>query len=267
MKKNNLGFSLLELAIVIAIIALVSGGIVAGRTVIRNAEIREALGEYDRHQKAIVEFQERYIQLPGDFNGATANWGTASNCNVGLSTDTPQKATCNGDGNGFIGDSNGSAGITNNGEWYRAWQHLANAGLIDGLYTGSRGAAGVNTGIVGTNIPASRLTGAGWTIAYLLANDNLSDTQIWADQYGHILMLGGNVATNTAAIAPVITPSEAFDMDNKVDDGKPSTGKMRARLSSVTPRCINQTGVQSTETYTSTSTSQNLCSIYFLLGF
>jgi hypothetical protein len=40
-------------------------------------------------------------------------------------------------------------------EPYRLWQHLANAGMFTGMYTGVNGSGGVLHGVPGVNIPES----------------------------------------------------------------------------------------------------------------
>jgi prepilin-type N-terminal cleavage/methylation domain-containing protein len=262
------GFTLLEIAIVVTIIALIAGGVLSAQTIIRNAQLREVISEYDRHLKAISEFQSKYAYLPGDFNNAQNIWGTASGCPLGNPNDAPQKATCDGNGNGVIGVSNGDASLVNDGEWYRAWQHLANAGFIDGVYNGAFGLNGPNTGNAGINIPASKLSGAGWTLAFLLASTNSGDSSFWPDSYGHILIFGSTSFSGAPDYGPSLTTSEAIDMDNKIDDGKPSRGKMRARLEFSSPSCVVQepSPNQDTDVYASTSSNKNICSIFFLTG-
>jgi|GEM_PF-5979813 len=92
------GFTLLELAIVLAIIGLIAGGIVAGSSMIRAAELRTLITELTQIRTSIAAFQTKYTELPGDMTNATRLWGSAP-CPIGTSTGT---ATCDGDGNGII---------------------------------------------------------------------------------------------------------------------------------------------------------------------
>ena len=64
------GFTLLELSVVLIIIALVAGGIVVGQSLIRSATLRSVMGEYDHYLKAVQEFQDKYLALPGDMPNA-----------------------------------------------------------------------------------------------------------------------------------------------------------------------------------------------------
>jgi prepilin-type N-terminal cleavage/methylation domain-containing protein len=271
MPHSRSGFTLLELAIVLVIIALTIGAVVAGQALVRNSELREVLGEYDRNIKAISEFQQKYSQLPGDYNNATSLWGAADDCPVGNATDLLQKATCDGNADYRVGVSDGQGFMENkdNGEWYRAWQHLSNAGFIEGLFNGAQGTQGADHGIVGVNIPASKLTSAGWTLGYLLASTNASDAELWPDSYGHILILGSTRDSNHPANGAVLSPGEAFSLDNKIDDGKPSRGTMRVRISISSDTCVDRDLVpsQDTDQYKQTSSDDPVCRPFFLTGF
>ena len=59
------GFSLIELAIVLVIIGLLSGGVLIGQSLIRNAELQAAINEVGKYKDAIATFQQKYIELPG----------------------------------------------------------------------------------------------------------------------------------------------------------------------------------------------------------
>jgi prepilin-type N-terminal cleavage/methylation domain-containing protein len=273
MQTQRSGFSLIELAIVVIIIAIVAGAIVSGRSLIRNAQMREVLAEYDRYTKAIGEFQLKYNQLPGDFTQAQTLWGAASVCPpaAGSATD---KATCNGNGSGTIGDitdvATGAFGTTTT-EWYYAWQHLANAGLIEGLYSGARGPSNGISAAVGRNTPASALSGGSWVLFYYQQTSNRAD--LWGDSYGHTLSFGAppSVATNNANFYPVLTSSEALELENKADDGKPGRGKIRSWRTGTssqggqTPDCTTTDTSQDNATY-NTSISTPACALLFILG-
>lgn len=153
------GFSLVELSIVLVILGLLTGGILGGQSLIRAAEMRSVSTEYQRYIAATQTFRDKYFSLPGDMASATQFWGAAhatpATCVTTQGTGTQ---TCNGDGNGRVLPSTGSA------EHVRYWQHLANTGLIEGTYTGVDATASVPSVIGGTNIPRSRLNNASWHV-------------------------------------------------------------------------------------------------------
>ena len=57
--RYQAGFSLIELSIVIAIIGLLTGGVLGGQSLIRSAETRSIISEYNGYQSAIVQFHDK----------------------------------------------------------------------------------------------------------------------------------------------------------------------------------------------------------------
>ena len=70
-------FSLVELSIVLVILGLLTGGILAGQSLIRAAELRAVTTEYQRYVAAVQTFRDKYMALPGDMPNAIAFWGAA----------------------------------------------------------------------------------------------------------------------------------------------------------------------------------------------
>ncbi len=221
------GFSLVELSIVLVILGLLTGGILTGQNLIRNAELRSVTTEIQRYQAAVYTFRDKYMALPGDMTNATDFWGTDPDGCPGDESDTSMtEATCNGNGDGKI---HWYINATTGGESHRFWQHLANAGLIEGSFTGTQSGGSCGGGIpgscnvtLGVNAPASRLSSAGWSISHL--GDVASGHGYYFESnYGNVLFFGAVSNWTTAA---VLEPEEAWNIDKKVDDGKPGTGKV-----------------------------------------
>lgn len=213
-------FSLVELSIVLVILGLLTGGVLTGQSLIRAAELRSVSTDLQRYTSAYYTFRDKYMGLPGDFTKATSFWGSLggdgynSTCQALPASGT---ATCNGDGNGII-DHN-SVGY---GERFRAWQHLANAGLVEGSYTGRDGAttqgnnADANFNIPGTNIPRSRLNNAGFIIAYRASTTGDNN---WYDGGPSNIFALQNIGSQQP-----LKPEEAWNIDTKLDDGRPAYG-------------------------------------------
>lgn len=119
MQKNNSGFTLIEIAIVLVIIGLLLGGVLKGQELINNAKVRNIISQQDSYKAAFFAFQDRFRALPGDYSAASGNI-------PGVST------AQNGDGNSQI---NASATCAN--EAVVAWVHLARAGFISGNFNGT----------------------------------------------------------------------------------------------------------------------------------
>lgn len=235
------GFTLFEMSIVMAVIALIVGGTLVGQSLIRQSQIKSMLGEYDVYIKAIREFREKYQAMPGDYATATSTWSTASN----------------GDGDGLVGNSNkagtlvNTAGsVANSKEWYMLWHHLSLADFITGRFDGLQ-ITSANNAVVGSNVPASKLVPGGWTFFYFLNTD--ADTNIWIDHYGHVMTFGAN-NSGTYTSGAVITPTEMYTMDQKLDDGLPGTGTIRSMRTSVAANCTTNDSSQTAATYNSSGT-------------
>lgn len=269
MKHPKNGFTLLELSIVLTIIGLIVGSIFAAQTMIRASHLQTMLGEFDAYLKATNEFQDKYISLPGDMKGNIGGtpenmWGSDTTCPATASTTTPHIATCNGDGNGTIGSSDFNGTLSNTREWFRAWQHLSNAGFVGQLFTGTPGSGGVSEARIGQNIPGSSVSGAGWTLLYY--NQTTTNTFLWGDQYGHVMVLGAFLATNMT-LSPILTSGEALAIDQKIDDGNPGMGIVRAYRTAFLPLCTTNDTSQTAQTYSSSTSNAKVCSLMFLTRF
>ncbi len=221
------GFSLVELSIVLVILGLLTGGILAGQSLIRASQLRAVTMEYQRFLTAIHTFRDEYFAIPGDMKNAQSFWGVAhatpATCIITASTTT---ATCNGDGDGKINPSDSTTAAGSN-ETFRFWQHLANAGLIEGNYDGITHGASSNAAVLGTNVPASKLNNGGWSSFYI--GNYGGGSVAYAMDYGNVIAYGAYLADNWPAVA-VLRPEEAWNIDTKLDDGKPAAGKVIARF-------------------------------------
>lgn len=216
------GFSLVELSIVLVILGLLVGGVLTGQSLIRAAELRSVTTEFEKYQAAVNTFRDKYFQIPGDMNNATSFWGAAhatpATCLTTVGTGTQ---TCNGDGDGIVENA---AAVSQRGEAFAFWVHLANAGLIEGTYSGFTDATGTGHGIIGTNVPRAKLGNAGW---YMLARPNMAaDANFYDNDYGNSFTFGA--ATTGTTYGAVLKPEEAWNIDTKMDDGQPARGKLFA---------------------------------------
>ena len=267
-------FSLVELSIVLVILGLLTGGILAGQSLIRAAELRSVTTDVQRYLAATKAFRDKYFALPGDMTNATAFWGSLGGtgsdtvCQALAATGT---ATCNGDGDGsFLTVIGGTTYTTY--ERMRFWQHLANAGLIEGQYSGVGGAPWT----AGTNVPPSKLSGAYWAVSTgfgFTAEGGTTyyagDTIKFAADYGKTTLLLNTVAgsTSTAGSYP-LKPEEAWNIDTKMDDGNPMTGFiMPVKGDGTNTFCTTNAGTappgDAGSTYKLSNTNKD-CMIYFL---
>ena len=194
------GFSLVELAIVLAVVGLLVGGILVGQDMIRNTRLKGFIKQQELIHAAVQQFYERYNSLPGDMPNATNIWGaqdaTAATCIVTASTSA---LTCNGNGSGKIAPLTETASY----ERFRLWQHLANAELIQGKYNGTSNSYNID----GYAPHVFDLT-------YVI--DSSGSANVFDGIYRHTLTSG---VSN-----PLLTSAELAGIDVKYDDGMPATG-------------------------------------------
>tara|TARA_B100001179_G_C18539738_1_gene381037 strand:+ start:202 stop:1002 length:801 start_codon:yes stop_codon:yes gene_type:complete len=255
-------FSLVELSIVLVILGLLTGGILTGQSLIRASELRASIAQLDSYRVAMYTFRDKYFALPGDMPNATAFWGIAGGStgadNTCYSVESTTQATCNGNNDGTIDRPTGATGNNINAERFRAWQHLANAGLVEGSYTGSTvQSVGPNSRIAGQNVPAGK-TGNAMVDLFGIPTITTSDPNWFASSQGNLFLL------STITGGGVFTPEEAWNVDTKLDDGMAGTGKIQTykRTSSYGPNCASSD--TATATYDFTITAQNCRIIQFI---
>ena len=214
MKK---AFSLVELSIVLVILGLLTGGILAGQSLIHAAELRAVSTEYQRYLVATRSFRDKYFAIPGDFNNAQAFWGQSTVCGGAAAT-----GACNGNNDGQVTFA-GTAGAT--AEGFQFWRQLALAGLIEGNYTGSAAAGSGYLHVANSNAPGSRFPSGVWCVFY--TGVYAGDGTMYTLDFGNEFILGA-VSTSVPG-DPLLKPEDLWNIDTKLDDGKPGSGNVVAR--------------------------------------
>lgn len=244
------GFSLVELSIVLVILGLLTGGILTGQNLIRAAELRSFVTDLQRYQTAANTFRDKYFSIPGDMRNATNFWGTDPNgCPHAVQVTGSQ--TCDGDGDGLIESQNYGS---HSDETFRFWQHLANAGLIEGSYSGVSASATNHVALSSLNVPRGRLGDS----YFYTGNTNMPSINSFAfstlPRQRNVFVLGRPVVGNSDGDHPVILAEEAWNIDTKIDDSKPAYGLIQTYVNSQRPHCAT-TDDPTTAEYRITSTS------------
>ena len=91
MKRNQSGFTLIEIAIVLVIIGLLLGGVLKGQELINSAKVKNLAADFKNVPLYIYGYQDRFRALPGDdanslihVSGVPAATPVAANVGNGL---------------------------------------------------------------------------------------------------------------------------------------------------------------------------------------
>ena len=109
-QRNEGGFTLVEIAIVLVIIGLLLGGVLKGQGLIDSAKVKNIIQQSNSLSAAVNAYQDKFRALPGDDAQAKLH---------------VPGAAANGNGDGQIT------------EYLSAPQHLALGGFITGSYNGT----------------------------------------------------------------------------------------------------------------------------------
>lgn len=185
------GFSLMEIAIVLIIMGLLMGGVLKGRDLIESARLKRVVSQVNEYRLATSAFLDKYDALPGDFNKASI---------------IIKRELRDGNGNGIVE----GGGLEVGAEALAFWSHLASAGLI-----GSPGPEqDRNKGDFGKGAPECSL-GGGFTVE----NNPHGLSGLW-------FILGTQQGNH--GDGGLLTPAQAMSIDKKIDNGHPTSGKVRA---------------------------------------
>lgn len=188
MKRNQSGFTLIEIAIVLVIIGLLLGGVLKGQELINSAKVKNLATDFRNIPVFIYGYQDKFKALPGDDAGVVAHVVGTLASTVGQ---TP--------GNGVIEGLWKPALATD--ETALFWQHIRLAGLAAGPTT-------VDISAGGSYMPKNAVGG---------------QIGITSAAQSPILTLKGTYVICSDGIAGKF----AKQLDITLDDGNPATGSLQ----------------------------------------
>jgi prepilin-type N-terminal cleavage/methylation domain-containing protein len=125
-RRQQSGFTLVEIAIVLVIIGLLLGGILKGQELINSAKVKNFAQDFKSVPLFIYGYQDKYRALPGDDAKYATNLGSAATAAT-VTLLAPTAATL---GNGTLNGNYNS--ITATDETVAFWQQVRLAGLAAG---------------------------------------------------------------------------------------------------------------------------------------
>lgn len=197
MKRNQSGFTLIEIAIVLVIIGLLLGGVMKGQELINSAKVKNLAADFKNTSLYIYSYQDKFRSLPGDDAQAASHVTNA----------TVATAITAGDlGNGRIDGKWDSATTTN--ESFLFWEHVRLAGIATGI-TNTADAVGY---------PQRNTLGGLVGITNSTATDNPinNGTSVLRGAY---IICSGNIQGKFAK-----------QLDIMMDDGSTSSGSMMTQV-------------------------------------
>ena len=196
MKRNQSGFTLIEIAIVLVIIGLLLGGVLKGQELINSARVKNLAGDFKNIPVFIYGYQDKFKALPGDDSAANTHV-SGTNASTGGTI-----------GNGVIEGFWNSPIQTE--ESYLFWQHVRLAGLAPGPTTA--GAADY--------LPTNA---SGGTIGIQSGTTTAANVPMFAGPGTTNPIRGSYVICSTGILGKFVK-----QLDTTMDDGNTATGSMMA---------------------------------------
>ena len=191
--RQQRGFTLLEIAIMVLIVGVIVAAVVKGQEMVTSGKVKRVARQLDEIRAAYFGFEDRYRALPGDYAQADVYLKCAGVC--------PK-----GNGDSRIREAETPLAGSEVREDILVWTHLSSAGFLKGDYRMVAGSAIANQSNTPTN-PYSALA--------QLAFDG---------RYG---LAGGGAPHHNLKTGPQVPVEVRAELDRKTDDGKPYDGMLQ----------------------------------------
>jgi|GEM_PF-1841360 len=214
-QPRNRAFTLVELAISIAIIAVLLSGVTAVSSLAHSARIQKFIHDLTVIRAAMVDFENQYNYMPGDIPNAVSFFG-AGNC---PDHGSMSQLTCNGDGNGIIGSIySADGGLAEHAYIYK---HLTLANMYKGVFTPDDHGGTYYYSVNEKNTPAFNVDGL--TGYYAFWGPASKDYRYDMNANAIVELAAGNTEK---PYRPAMRGTTVYKIDLKIDDGQRSKGRM-----------------------------------------
>lgn len=223
MQRNQSGFTLIEIAIVLVIIGLLLGGVLKGQELINSAKVKNLATDFRNIPVFIYGYQDKFKALPGDDAAVVTHV-------AGTLATTPAGKQGNGVVDGLWNS------LTNTDESYLFWQHVRLAGLAPGP----------------TTVPAAPAVGDGYKPVNAaggeigIQSNNGTFTTITQDSTGAAKTMTGTYIICSQGILGKYVKQ----LDTTMDDGNTDTGSMRVNDPTVPNKSVATAAIVDGSSYT-----------------
>lgn len=199
--RQQKGFTLVEIAIVLVVIGLMLGGVLKGQELINSAKVKSLSNDFRTLSTLVYGYQDRFRAFPGDQTQGQLDTSFGANA---ASACTPAAAGLCAPNNGRLDGEWNAQAVT--AETFTFWQHVRLANLATGsTNTGDAnylprnadgGPIGVESGVSSTGTATPMI--AGMRGAYYVCSGNILGR--YAKQID-AAMDDGNTATGAVRVA------------------------------------------------------------------
>lgn len=216
-RKLNHAFTLIELSMVLVIIGLIAGGVLAGKSLIKAAEIQKTITMVSTIQSSTNAFKLKYEALPGDIANASDYGFSQSGWSSYYGYGT------NGNGDGIIQSHIWASASWQ--EYTNFFLHLKDAGLWREELKYSDCFNSTAT------FPTPILKiGKSPVLSTVYINSYFVD--LTSNRKHYITITSGFNFSGCWAYAGTLSPADSRILDTKMDDGMPMSGSIRATVQS-----------------------------------
>jgi len=233
-RANGNGFTLVELSLVMVIIGLIVGAILVGQDLIAAARVRAQVSQIEQLKTTINNFKLKYNYLPGDMPGKDSVTGNTDQSSTawqyGFNTRSWWTVGCGngggcGDGDGYINGNNGWQSGSQADEGHLFWLDLTQSGMFSGNFTLY---ANTTTTNVANFLPKANLDDGLYILVYSggVVGPSYNDGKNYINVSKVTSFASNNQGYTRSKNGVKVV--YAYNIDTKMDDGLPQSGKVLA---------------------------------------